>query len=136
MHHFIRLLLALLCCCGSAHGAIDEFVSFSFAANTAVRAESSLAAPLLRNQLAGQEIAGGHAFAKHAGEFGFTNPAQMATHVEGVMTNPSAMRSLSGGRTAFWDNGTGSVVIRNPSAVDGGTTFIPKNGINYFNGLR
>lgn len=34
MYHFIRLLLALLCCCGSAYGAMDEFVSSTFAANT------------------------------------------------------------------------------------------------------
>ena len=106
------------------------------AANATVRAESSIAAPLLRNQLAGQEIAGGHAFAKHAGEFGFTNPGQMATHVENVMTNPSVMRNLSGGRTAFWDNASQSVIIRNPSAVDGGTVFKPTSGISYFNNLR
>jgi RHS repeat-associated protein len=105
-------------------------------ANAAVTAESSIAAPLLRNQLAGQEIAGGHAFAKHAGEFGFTNSGQMATHVENVMTNPSAMRNLSGGRTAFWDNASQSVIIRNPSAVDGGTAFKPASGISYFNNLR
>ncbi len=45
----------------------------------------------LRNQLAGQEIAGGHAFGKHASEFGFKTQAEMAAHVERVMTNPTAM---------------------------------------------
>jgi len=105
-------------------------------ANTTVRAESSLSGQLLRNQLAGQEIAGGHAFAKHAGEFGFTNSGQMAAHVESVMTNPSAMRNLSGGRSTFWDNATQSVVIRNPFAVDGGTVFKPTSGISYFNNLK
>ena len=117
-------------------GEYSDFGSWSNAAKGAVRAESSIAAPLLRNQLAGQEIAGGHAFAKHAGEFGFTNPGQMAAHVENVMTNPSAMRNLSGGRTAFWDNASQSVIIRNPSAVDGGTVFKPTSGISYFNNLR
>jgi filamentous hemagglutinin len=60
----------------------------------------------------------------------------MATHVESVMTNPSAMRSLGGGRSAFWDNASQSVVIRNPSAIDGGTVFKPTTGISYFNNLR
>jgi hypothetical protein len=90
----------------------------------------------LNRQLAAQEIAGGHAFTKHAAEFGFKTQAQMATHIESVMTNPTMMRSLSNGRSAFWDNATGSVVIRNPSAVDGGTAFIPKNGVDYFLNLK
>jgi hypothetical protein len=55
----------------------------------------------LRNQLAGQEIAGGHAFGMHAAEFGFKSPAQMASQVESVMTNPSAVRNMSRGRTAY-----------------------------------
>ena len=90
----------------------------------------------LNRQLAAQEIAGGHAFTKHAAEFGFKTQAQMATHIESVMTNPTMMRSLSNGRSAFWDNATGSVVIRNPRAVDGGTAFIPKNGVDYFLNLK
>jgi len=55
----------------------------------------------VRNQLAGQEIAGGHAFGKHAAEFGFKSPAQMASQVESVMTNPPAVRNMSRGRTAY-----------------------------------
>jgi len=108
----------------------------TLAANATVRAESSLSGQLLRNQLAGQEIAGGHAFTKHAGEFGFTTPGQMASHVENVMTNPSSIRNLTNGWTAYWDNATQSAVIRNPTAVDGGTVFRPTNGITYFNNLR
>jgi filamentous hemagglutinin len=90
----------------------------------------------LNRQLASQEIAGGHAFAAHAAEFGFRTRAQMAAHIEKVMANPTATRSLSGGRTAFWDKATQSVVIRNPSAADGGTAFIPKEGEKYFRNLR
>ena len=41
MYHFIRLLLALLCCCGSAYGAMDEFVSSTFAANATARVETT-----------------------------------------------------------------------------------------------
>jgi hypothetical protein len=40
------------------------------------------------------------------------------------------MRSLTGGRTAYWWNDT--VVIRNPGAVDGGTAFRPVDGYSYF----
>jgi RHS repeat-associated protein len=90
----------------------------------------------LRNQLTGQEIAGGHAFGKHAAEFGFKSADEMAAHVEAVMTNPSAVRNLSRGRTAYWDDATQSVVIRNPSAADGGTVFKPTNGKTYFDNLR
>lgn len=42
------------------------------------------------------------------------------------------MRLLSNGRAAFWDNATGTVVTRNPSAVDGGTAFRPAAGRSYF----
>jgi filamentous hemagglutinin len=52
------------------------------------------------------------------------------------MNNPSAFRELRNGRSAFWDDATGTVVIRNPSAVDGGTAFRPTNGRAYFDGLR
>ena len=47
------------------------------------------------------------------------------------MVNP---RVLSGGRTAYWNDGT--VVIRNPGAADGGTAFRPTNGYDYFLGLH
>jgi hypothetical protein len=43
-------------------------------------------------------------------------------------------RGLSGGRTAYWRDGT--VVIRNPKAADGGTAFQPTDGYDYFLGLH
>lgn len=86
----------------------------------------------LNRHLAAQEIAGGHAFGKHAAEFGFKTRSQMASHIEKVMAKPTMMRNLTNGRTAFWDSVTGSVIIRNPSAVDGGTAFVSKKGIDYF----
>jgi filamentous hemagglutinin len=46
------------------------------------------------------------------------------------------MKTLSGGRTAYWDSSLGTVVSRNPSAVDGGTAFVPRDGKAYFDGLR
>lgn len=91
----------------------------------------------LRAQLTGQEISGGHAFGKHVvqgGEFpGITTRSQFAQHIEDVVSN-GIMRPLERGRTAYWQNGT--VVIRNPNAVDGGTAFRPKNGYDYFLGLE
>lgn len=96
----------------------------------------------LRAQLTGQEIAGGHAFEKHViqgDEFRGLNIQtrdQFANHIEGIVANPTASRQLSGGRTAYWDNATDIVVIRNPKAVDGGTAFQPINGRDYFDALR
>ena len=87
------------------------------------------------NQTAATQIANGHAFPKHAAEFGFTSRTQMANHISRVMNNPSAVRNLQRGRTAYWDNATQSVVIRNPAAKDGGTAFVPKAGRTYFEKL-
>ena len=91
----------------------------------------------LRAQLTGQEISGGHAFGKHVvqgAEFpGITTRSQFAAHIEDVVSN-GVMRPLSNGRSAYWQNGT--VVIRNPNAVDGGTAFRPTSGYDYFLGLN
>lgn len=104
---------------------------------------SSLAnAARLRGQLAGREIAGGHAFEKHVlnqGEFkglGIRTRDQFANHIEDVINNPTASRQLSGGRSAYWQDSTGTVVIRNPRAADGGTAFQPPGGRSYFDALR
>jgi hypothetical protein len=96
---------------------------------------------LLRNQLMAEEIAGGHAFAKHViqqAEFpGITLRSQFASEIENFLNSPGTiMRDLSGGRSAFWNNTTGTVLIRNPAALDGGTYFRPIEGINYFWGLK
>jgi filamentous hemagglutinin len=105
-------------------------------------AESSVNAAKLNTQLTAQEIAGGHAFEKHVlnqGEFkglGIRTREQFANHIENVINNPTASRQLSNGRTAYWQEPTGTVVIRNPRAVDGGTAFQPVNGRAYFDGLK
>jgi len=69
-------------------------------------------------------------------DLGITTREQFALHIESVVNKPTAFRELSGGRTAYWDNVSGTVVIRNPKAVDGGTAFRPVNGKAYFDGLR
>lgn len=95
----------------------------------------------LNNQLAADEIANGHAFDKHVieqNEFGssITTQQQFANQIENIFNNPSAEKQLSNGRSAYWDDTSGMVVIRNPKAADGGTEFKPTNGKAYFNGLR
>lgn len=95
----------------------------------------------LSNQLAAEEIAGGHAFEKHVtqqAEFGdaIRTPQQFAREIERVLSNPSATKQLSNGRSAYWDDTSGMVVIRNPKAADGGTAFKPTTGKAYFDGLR
>jgi filamentous hemagglutinin len=59
--------------------------------------------------------------------------AQYANHIEKIITSDSSLvRNLSGGRVAFWDSSTQTVVIRNPNVVDKGTAFRPGEGIHYF----
>jgi hypothetical protein len=91
----------------------------------------------LRAELTGKEISGGHAFEKHVieqGEFpGITTREQFASTIEEVVRN-GEMRPLSNGRSAYWQDGT--IVIRNPNAVDGGTAFRPTNGYDYFMNLH
>jgi hypothetical protein len=85
-------------------------------------ASSAANAARLRSQLTAEEIAGGHAFDKHViqqGQFpGVTTRPQFVTQIENVINNASEVRPLSNGRTAYWDSSSGTVVIRNPGAVD------------------
>lgn len=116
-----------------AVGKADGTVATSAAEVVATGADDALNGVRLRAQLTGQEIAGGHAFGKHVverGEFpGIRSRSQFGSHIEGVVMN-GEIRTLGGGRTAFWREGT--VVIRNPRSPDGGTAFRPDNGYDYF----
>ena len=93
--------------------------------------------------LVANAISKGHAFDKHIlneGQWsghGLRTRNQFGEFIDEVMTNASGsnVRSLGNGRTAYWDNSTGTVVIHNPNAGDLGTVFQPQNGINYFNNL-
>ena len=84
----------------------------------------------------------GHAFDKHVvkrgefKEFGITTPAQFSKFIEGIMENPSDYKKLERGRDAFWDDKTGTVVIRDPNHQDKGTAFRPKEGKAYFDALE
>jgi filamentous hemagglutinin len=88
----------------------------------------------------GQLIANGHAYDKHVvkqQEFPeVKDRAAFGDLVDGIIKSPTSSKSLSGGRTAYWENTKGTVVIVNPKASDSGTCFRPKNGVAYFNGLK
>lgn len=103
-----------------------------------VYADYASSAARLRSQLAAREIADGHAFGKHVvarGEFpGVRTRTEFASVIEGVISDPTHVRHLGRGRTAYWKNGV--IVIRNPAAADGGTAFAPEAGIAYFWGIR
>ena len=87
-----------------------------------------------------EDISGGHAYGKHVvknGEFpGVKSPGEFAAEIDRVMTNPTHTKSLSKGRTAYWDDKTGTVVIHNPNAADQGTCFRPTDGKAYFDNLK
>ena len=119
-------------------GQVSVFSAFNFLNESSISlsATNPLSAHLLKNKLIAQEISGGHAFEKHIlnqGEFsGCSTRTQFAHHIENVLNNPSKIKVLNNGRIAYWHQKTGTVVIRNPSAIDGGTAFQPVDGIIYF----
>jgi hypothetical protein len=101
------------------------------------RRQARVAADKAYAELIGDEISAGHAYDKHVierGEFpGVTTREQFAGVIKDAVINGES-RTLSAGRTAFWSDGT--VVIRDPGTADGGTTFRPANGYDYFLGLH
>ena len=99
---------------------------------------STMSKHLLKNKLIAQEMAGGHAFEKHVlgkGEFpGWIRTRnQLSQHVEAILNDPTTkMRELIKHRTAYWHQRSSTVIVRNPSASDGGTVFQPRRGYYYF----
>jgi RHS repeat-associated protein len=83
-----------------------------------------------------EKITNGHAFLKHAGEFGNITKNEFKDLVQETISNPSDARSLANGRTAYWNESEQMVVIKNPNAADGGTAFRPTAGKSYFDNLR
>lgn len=84
-----------------------------------------------------EQIAKGHAWSKHQGEFPeFSTKEEFAQHIDEIMTNPSDSKTLARGRKAFWDDRTKTVVIRDPNSPDLGTAFKPTNGKAYFDNLK
>jgi hypothetical protein len=89
-----------------------------------------------------EKIADGHAFDKHViqgkeyKDLGISTRKQFASHIKNIINKPTSVRHLSGGRTAYYDESTNTVIIVNPKAIDGGTAFRPVNGRVYFDNLR
>ena len=100
-------------------------------------AESINAKVLLNRRLTSQEIASGHAFEKHIlnqGEFSglIRTREQFSSHIENILSNPTDVKQLRNNRIGYWHQDSGTVVIHNPRALDGGTAFQPKNGFIYY----
>jgi hypothetical protein len=95
--------------------------------------EARVAADRAYAKRIGDEISAGHAYDKHVvkqGEFpGITSREQFANLIEDTVVNGES-RVLDHGRTAYWSEGT--VVIRDPRRPDGGSTFRPAKGYDYF----
>ena len=89
----------------------------------------------------GEVISQGHAFDTHADEFlelGIESADELSRFVDEVVSwaKGKDVRELSGGRTAYWDDATGTVVIHDPKAVDQGTVLVPELGREYFDRLE
>jgi filamentous hemagglutinin len=82
------------------------------------------------------QIANGHAFEKHASEFGADTPEELEQAVKDALENATESRELSNGRTAYYDEETNTLVITDPSSPDGGTVFKPETGEPYFEKLE
>ena len=96
-------------------------------------------ATITLRQLAQQIVK--HAFKKHVlhqGEYPgwIRTTKQLEQLVEKILMNPTAMKNLSHGRVAFWDEASGTVIILNSKNVGQSTVFQPTNGLAYFNNLR
>lgn len=82
---------------------------------------------------AGARIGNGHAWAKHGGEFPWIHSqAEFIATIDAIIAKPSMSKSLSNGRTAYWDSKTGTIVITDPNTRDGGTMFRPSQGKSYY----
>jgi hypothetical protein len=98
-------------------------------------ATSSMNAKLLKNKLIAEEISGGHAFKKHViqqNEFPGFSRLDFERHIRNVLNNPTDMKPLLFGRTGYWDQLSGTVIVRDPFRIDGGTVFRPSLGRRYY----
>lgn len=80
-----------------------------------------------------------HSFGKHVlnrGEFaglGIRTKAQFREHVNSVIENPSSIRYYRDGRSAYLQESTGTVVVRNPTGSGQSTAFQPDYWNDYIN---
>jgi pyocin large subunit-like protein len=84
-----------------------------------------------------QAIANGHAYNEHIEDFpGIETRSEFAQFINNLINNPSEVKPLNRGRTAYWDDTTDTVIIVDPSDIDGGTAFKPTGGKDYFDTLE
>jgi hypothetical protein len=80
-----------------------------------------------------------HSYGKHKedqGEFSNVyNELELNRHVKNIIKEHKEWKPLSKGRTAYWDDESGTVVIHNPHEEDRGTVHQPKDGKKYYDGL-
>ncbi len=112
------------------------------AAGQAVRPQpdgaSALNAKLLKKQLIAEQISKGHSFEKHVlrqGEFPswIRTKKQLQDHIEIVLNDPiTTQKTIDNIRTVYVHRPSHTVIIHNVKAVDRGTVFQPKVGIDEF----
>lgn len=92
----------------------------------------------LRAQLAGEEVARGHAWGKHGADFrsiGIRSPDDFQRFVERVVRHPDVMREFNDGRTMYANYSTRTVVWTQPPGGTGeATAFRPIDFIGYLAG--
>ncbi len=93
-----------------------------------------------QNRSVAEKLGRGHSYNKHViqqGEFPeIKTPGQFTEHIENILNNPSEIKSLDRGRTAYWHESSQTVIIRDPKHHDGGTALRPREGKSYFKGLK
>jgi len=81
-----------------------------------------------------------HAYDKHVerrGEYPeIANREQFARLVDDALADPTASRTLPGERTAYWHEGSKTLIIVNERSPDRSTAFRPREGKDYFDGLH
>ena len=106
-------------------------------AEIGVAARAAEAAGDFARESDAQTIAGGHAWTEHQAEFPGWNQSGFTKVVHATVQNPDGEKTLSRGRTAYWNEQEKLVVIRDPQNPDSGTAFRPKSGKSYFDlGLK
>lgn len=80
-----------------------------------------------------QRIAGGHSWHQHRRDFPEVESAdELAALVLSILTAPDAERTLRRGRSAYWHELSGTIVLVSPRDPDGGTCFRPDNERRFF----
>ncbi len=84
-----------------------------------------------------EQISAGHAYDKHVvrdDDFPeIKSRREFRNLIMKILRNPTEWKQLEGGRSGYWDEETGTVVVRDPRHPDGGTAFRPDKGKRYYN---